>query len=59
MVKHFFSSNDPFITRQLDPEEEEATEMRCRCERCGRPIRVKIGAEKMCILCIAEEKREK
>lgn len=49
--------NSEYITRQLDPEEELPTQMKCRCERCGRLIRIRIGDDKLCILCTAEEKR--
>lgn len=69
--KVFFSSNDQdreeakdvlneeYITRDHDPEPKQTKTVECRCFRCGKKIKIQPGAEKLCILCIADEKRGK
>lgn len=67
--KVFFSSNDQdreevkgvlneeYMIRDHDPEPKPLTEkVECRCFRCGKKIKIIPGAEKLCILCIADER---
>lgn len=51
----------PFMTRETEQEKKPAEQerIRCRCEKCGKVIYVQQGYERICIFCLAEEKRSK
>lgn len=52
--------NGEYMIREHDPEPKPLTEkVECRCFRCGKKIKIRPDEDKLCILCIADDRRGK